>query len=189
MLATITVTPLLTTPNYAVEDAPPDGWTVSSIHENGQWENVTRKVKWGPFFDHNNRTLAYMVTPPPGETGMKTFSGTASFDGTNVAIVGDSTFWVCTVQQDMPDLTGEWTSFTQTCKRSKTGKKCKLTASFNVKNIGNKDALPSNVRFYLSAVGTYDTGDILLKQLSTGKLKKGRGKALKLSYSLALGIR
>jgi uncharacterized repeat protein (TIGR01451 family) len=87
-LVTITVTPASTTQNYAVEDAPPAGWTVSSINENGQWDNVTKKVKWGPFFDHNNRTLTYMVTPPPNETGTKSFSGTASFDGVNVAIGG-----------------------------------------------------------------------------------------------------
>jgi len=87
-LVTITVTPASTTQNYAVEDAPPANWTVSSINENGQWDNVTKKVKWGPFFDHNNRTLTYMVTPPPNETGTKSFSGTASFDGVNVAIGG-----------------------------------------------------------------------------------------------------
>jgi hypothetical protein len=87
---TISVIPSNATQVYAVEDVPPTGWTVSSINENGQWDNVNKKVKWGPFFDANNRTLTYKTTPPVGETGPKTFSGTASFDGTNVTISGSS---------------------------------------------------------------------------------------------------
>ena len=85
----ITITPDSATFVYAVEDMPPVGWVVSSINENGQWDNTNKKVKWGPFFDANPRTLTYQATPPSGETGVKTFSGTASFDGTNVAISGD----------------------------------------------------------------------------------------------------
>jgi len=87
----ITVTPSETTNSYVVEDIPPSGWTVSSINENGQWDSVNKKVKWGSFFDHNPRTLTYQVTPPGSETGSKTFSGTASFDGSNVSIGGDQT--------------------------------------------------------------------------------------------------
>ena len=91
----ITVAPGQGTQAYAVEDSPPAGWTVSDINENGGWDDVKKKVKWGPFFDSNSRTLTYKVTPPSDETGMKTFSGTASFDGTDVAITGDSTFGGC----------------------------------------------------------------------------------------------
>ena len=79
----IDVTPDTSVQVYAVEDAPPSGWTVdpNSINEGGAWEDVNKKVKWGLFFDANIRTLSYDVTPPVGETGEKTFSGTASFDG------------------------------------------------------------------------------------------------------------
>jgi hypothetical protein len=91
----ITVIPGQGTQVYAVEDSPPAGWTVSDINASGGWDNVKNKVKWGPFFDQNNRTLTYKVTPPSGETGAKTFSGTASFDGTNVIIGGDLTFGGC----------------------------------------------------------------------------------------------
>jgi hypothetical protein len=93
---TISVTPSGTTNSYAVEDIPPNGWTVSSINESGLWDNVSKKVKWGPFFDHNTRTLTYTVTPPVGETGVKSFSGAASFDGVSVAIGGELSIDKCT---------------------------------------------------------------------------------------------
>jgi hypothetical protein len=89
----ITVTPGQGTQVYAVEDSPPAGWTVSDINESGGWDNVKKKVKWGVFFDANNRTLTYKATPPVGETGAKTFSGTVSFDGNNVSIGGDQTIF------------------------------------------------------------------------------------------------
>ena len=92
----IRVTPCATTNSYAVEDIPPSGWTVSSINENGQWDNANKKVKWGPFFDHNTRTLTYQVTPPVGETGSKIFSGAASFDGTSAAMGGELSIDKCT---------------------------------------------------------------------------------------------
>jgi hypothetical protein len=92
---TISITPTATTQTYAVEDIPPSEWAVSNINESGLWDSVNKKVKWGPFFDHNTRTLTYQVTPPVGETGAKTFSGTASFDGVSVAIDGDSTIDSC----------------------------------------------------------------------------------------------
>ena len=95
LTVTITATPSETTNSYAVEDVPPSGWTVSNINESGVWDSLNNKVKWGPFFDHNTRTLTYQVTPPAGETGSKTFSGTASFDGTSVTISGDLTVGSC----------------------------------------------------------------------------------------------
>ena len=92
---TITVTPSTTTNSYAVEDSPPNGWTVSNINENGQWDSVNKKVKWGPFFDHNSRAFTYQATPPVVETETKMFSGSASFDGMGVVVGGDSAIGVC----------------------------------------------------------------------------------------------
>lgn len=40
--------------------------------------------------DNSPRTLTYKATPPAGESGSKIFSGTASFDGTNQAIAGET---------------------------------------------------------------------------------------------------
>jgi len=87
VVVTVEITPDPGTMVYAVEDAPPVGWTVDTINESGSWDDVNKKVKWGPFFDANIRTLTYNATPPAAETGEKTFSGTASFDGSDEPIV------------------------------------------------------------------------------------------------------
>ena len=87
---TIAVTPDASVSSYAVEDAPPAGWTVSGIDNGGSWDSVNEKVKW-PFFDNTPRTLGYQATPPVGTTADKTFAGTVSFDGASAAIGGRST--------------------------------------------------------------------------------------------------
>jgi len=87
---TIAVTPHPSVSSYAVEDAPPAGWTVSGIDNGGSWDSVNGKVKW-PFFDNTPRTLGYQATPPVGTTGDKTFAGSASFDGVHTAIGGPGT--------------------------------------------------------------------------------------------------
>ena len=84
------VEPKAGTNAYAVEDVPPTGWTVSGINEGGTWDDVNKKVKWGTWFDDTARTLTYNATPPVGETGTKTFTGTGSFDGQDVDTGGDS---------------------------------------------------------------------------------------------------
>ncbi len=79
---------------FGVEDQPPSGWTVSNISHGGLFDAQNRKVKWDVFFVRSpadrQQTLTYQVTPPVGATGEATFSGTASFDGINVAVTGDS---------------------------------------------------------------------------------------------------
>lgn len=95
----ILVTPGAETKVYAVEDNLPEGWIVSEINENGAWDNTNKKVKWGPFFDNNIRMLSYKLIPPLGETGMKIFSGIASFDGTNFKIGGQSTLEKCLIDK------------------------------------------------------------------------------------------
>jgi hypothetical protein len=89
------VTPGGITLAYAVEDSPPTGWTVGNIGTGGVWDNVNKKVKWGLFFDSTPRTLTYQAAPLTGDTGIKSFSGTVSFDGTNVAIGGESSLGLC----------------------------------------------------------------------------------------------
>ena len=86
-----------------------------------------------------------------------------------------------------PDLTGELTSLTQTCRTTKSGLKCTIKGSLNIQNIGNQDASSSFVKFYLSNDEKFDAGDISLKQIATGKIKVGGSKAIKLTYSFPLG--
>jgi len=98
-----------------------------------------------------------------------------------------------------PDITGEWiVPITQTCKETNKGLKCKVSGTLKVKNVGNEDAPSSFVRFYLPDHGIVRFSlpdnsvsaaeDILLKQVSTGTLKMGKGKAKKLRATLPLGM-
>jgi hypothetical protein len=76
---------------YALEDGVPIGLTPSNVNQNGSWDSVNRKVKWGPFFDSSARTLTYDLT---GDDGTYTLSGLGSFDGSNVLIGGASSVTV-----------------------------------------------------------------------------------------------
>jgi hypothetical protein len=98
LTVSIAVNPVATVANFAVEDVPPAGWAVSNISQGGSLDAVNGKVKWGPFFDNTARTLAYQVTPPSGETGTKTFAGSASFDGQSVVILGNNSIDKLTIQ-------------------------------------------------------------------------------------------
>ncbi|MCP4350017.1 MAG: LamG domain-containing protein [Desulfobacterales bacterium] len=85
----IIVTPSSDVTVYAVENEVPKGWAVSSPNKAGAYDAFNSKVKYGPFFDNQTRTLAYDITPPPDAEGTHTFTGTASFDGVNLEITGD----------------------------------------------------------------------------------------------------
>ena len=72
-----------------LEDAPPTGWVVGAISDNGEWDAENEKVKWGPFFAPFPSEVTYELTAPLGTTGEHCFAGTVSFDGINQDIVGD----------------------------------------------------------------------------------------------------
>jgi Immunoglobulin domain/Right handed beta helix region len=90
----ITASPPPGTIAYALEDQVPAGWTVSNINEDGAFDSVAAKVKWGPFFDALPRTLTYRVTAPKECPGTARFHGTASFDGMDVTVTGRRTILV-----------------------------------------------------------------------------------------------
>jgi len=93
-----------------------------------------------------------------------------------------------TIRAVGPDLTGEWTvSITQPCKNTSKGQKCTVKGTFTINNVGNRDASSTYVNFYLSDDEAYDEGDTPLKQSSTGKIKVGRSKSIKLSYTFPVG--
>ncbi|MBL9169749.1 MAG: hypothetical protein JNN07_18565 [Verrucomicrobiales bacterium] len=76
---------------YAVEETPPSGWTVSAVSDQGTFDSATGRVKWGPFFDGDLRTLSYQLLPPSGAgeiTGR--FAGYGFIDGIEVQVGGDS---------------------------------------------------------------------------------------------------
>jgi hypothetical protein len=85
----------------------------------------------------------------------------------------------------LPDLTGEWISLAPKCKTAKSGTVvCKITGTLNVQNIGNNDAGPFSVRFYLSD----NEADIFLKEAPIPKIKTKTSKTLKLTYTLGVMI-
>ncbi|HWQ90689.1 MAG TPA: hypothetical protein VN673_03375 [Clostridia bacterium] len=74
---------------YALQDQPPAAWLVTNISHGGVFDALTGKVKFGPFFDSDARTLGYDILPPPGFVGVGLFAGVASADGASSLIVGD----------------------------------------------------------------------------------------------------
>ena len=92
------------------------------------------------------------------------------------------------ISDNGPDLTGSWTvSPQQTCKGTGIRQKCTIKGTFTINNIGNRTASSTYVYFYLSDDATYDEGDTQLKRSSTGKIKAGRSKVIRLSYNFPKG--
>ena len=90
-----------------------------------------------------------------------------------------------TISAAGPDLGGSWIiPVTQTCKNTRSGPKCTIKGTLQIVNNGNRDAAATHVDFYLSDNATYEDGDTPLKSVSTGKIKVGRSKSIKLSLSL-----
>ena len=90
LMVSISVVPQNGSVAYAIEDAPPVGWTVSNINEGGIFDADTGKVKWGVFFDQCPLYFSYTVTPPGETSGAHTFAGTLSVDGANSTITGQT---------------------------------------------------------------------------------------------------
>ena len=84
----LTVTPAASTCAYAIEEYVPAALKLSVVNEGGTWSAEDRLIRWGPFLDHQARTLSYSVTGPDGDYS---FDGAASFDGINRPATGDAT--------------------------------------------------------------------------------------------------
>lgn len=75
---------------YSVEETVPVGWQVSNITQGGVFDEVTSRLKWGPFTDHTTRSISYRVTPPLDARGAMIFEGLAAFDTTLVSVGGSN---------------------------------------------------------------------------------------------------
>ncbi len=86
----VTVTPDAGTESFLIVETLPDGWAVSEISDNGRWDAESRMIKWGPFFDDEERVLSYQATPVliTGDQEA-TFLGKASFNGVSILIGGE----------------------------------------------------------------------------------------------------
>ena len=73
---------------HAVEEKVPDGWSVSNITHEGNYDAATRTIRWGVFMDANPRTLSYTLVAPAGVASVANLGGESSFDGVNVGTAG-----------------------------------------------------------------------------------------------------
>lgn len=80
----INVRPDVSTEVYAVEDAPPSGWSVETINGNGIWDDANGMVRWGLFYDNLQRTLSYGAIAPEGIVGSQYFNGTIFADAARI---------------------------------------------------------------------------------------------------------
>jgi hypothetical protein len=73
---------------YAVEDSVPADWSATAISHDGSFDPATHRIKWGPFYDHTNRTLTWQLRPPSTAHGTNLFIGQAAFNDRTVPITG-----------------------------------------------------------------------------------------------------
>lgn len=84
---TLTVTPSESSRAFAVEEEPPAGWLIRYVSSDGRVDSTTRKIRWGPFFGNETRTLTYELTPMTADARAG-FTGYASFDGASSRMDG-----------------------------------------------------------------------------------------------------
>jgi sugar lactone lactonase YvrE len=76
---------------YALEEVPPTGWSAYvDGRQTAVWDWQNRKFKFGPYFDHEPRTLTYTLICPENETAAREVYGQVSADGILLDITGDS---------------------------------------------------------------------------------------------------
>ncbi len=65
----------------------PAGWVVTKISDGGHWDDINRKVKWGPFFDDLTRVVRFSARSAGSKATFDGFAGTVSFDGFNEPVI------------------------------------------------------------------------------------------------------
>lgn len=74
--------------SYAVQERIPQGWNARVADGVGSVDEVSRWIRWGPFFDSTPRTLRYELTPMAGAKPDSQFDGVFSVDGFNIPVGG-----------------------------------------------------------------------------------------------------
>ncbi|NOT00960.1 MAG: hypothetical protein HOP29_10055 [Phycisphaerales bacterium] len=72
-----------------LEDAPPAGWIASKISNGGDWDELTDKIKWGPFFAPSIPSAVTYDISPPAMILDSCFAGTITIDIASEPIAGD----------------------------------------------------------------------------------------------------
>ena len=88
----IDINPGSTVAAYAIEESLPEGWEASEIDGGGTFTSAQGRVRWGPYFDRQPRSVTYSVHPPAA-VDRAVFQGVASFDGVSSAIDGVADVW------------------------------------------------------------------------------------------------
>ncbi|HRY46591.1 MAG TPA: chitobiase/beta-hexosaminidase C-terminal domain-containing protein [Candidatus Paceibacterota bacterium] len=96
-----------TTLSYAVEEVIPPDCRVTAISHEGVFDAITRKVKFGPFFDHVNRNLEYTIEMAADLASPLRFQGVFAFDSQTLAVVGDDTI-TASVPHPADNNPGDW---------------------------------------------------------------------------------
>jgi uncharacterized delta-60 repeat protein len=92
---TLTTAPLSGTTNYLVEETLPTGGTVSNISNSGIYDSSNKKIKFGPFFELDTKSLTYDLTFPSTDSSDKTFAGKAFTDKAILSITGQRILTPC----------------------------------------------------------------------------------------------
>ena len=87
LTVTLTVQPAEGVQAWALAETVPSGMVAGTISEGGELASGGQ-LRWGPYFDHEERTLTYQLTPGAGAADLIAFSGVGSFDGGSEAITG-----------------------------------------------------------------------------------------------------
>jgi murein DD-endopeptidase MepM/ murein hydrolase activator NlpD len=87
-----------------------------------------------------------------------------------------------------PDLTGQWSTLTQSCRTTSGKKRCKLQGTLNVRNQGDQKASAFPINLYLSQSETLGENAVFLKKLSVGSLKAGASRVIKWTHNLPVNI-
>jgi len=76
----LTVAPPNTTGSYLIIERPPANWRVENISSNGVYNPSDASIRWTSIGITGTNTFTYTVTPPPGESGTKSFVGSTPWD-------------------------------------------------------------------------------------------------------------
>jgi len=85
----LVVTPAPGTEAYAVEEQLPAGLSARIVSNDGRYDRFLNKLKWGPFFDDQPRTLSFeLIIEADAQV---TFSGSVSVDGSPARVATGDT--------------------------------------------------------------------------------------------------
>ncbi len=168
-------------------------------------------LSWSGFSDTESGINRYKLVYSTGTFPANCSEGTQLYSGINKSYVhkgltNDTTYYyrVCAIDNKGnissgvtasatpsssvgPDLTGSWKFLTIKCIETRKGIKCKISGKLNVRNSGQQDAPSSSVKFFLSENNLYETEDMPLKKISTGKIKAGKSKDITIQYNFSYG--